>query len=299
MASSGWNKPTGSAKPAPKKPTALKGALVGGILVAAICAALYFIFSGGDAPEAKVEKKRARIKEQRPVVVPKPVEAEANETESTPRPAAKPAKKKPTQPPGYQRVMTLMDGTVVTNRTRAVFKRPLENFLAAAAMRPNGTGRTLLTALWQQHGDTAFLEMLKEMTVPEEGDSDAVRQIKENVQKLKESILLEVANGRSLESIFSEISHNNSMDRMVNAQTIHMQSEAIRSGDAEAVRAATETVNKLRRDRGLADLEVPRRFRQDDDWGTVVEDVPAEPEAEAESEADPEEESDLQEAEAQ
>lgn len=279
-----WNKPSGAPKPVQKKPSAMRG-VVAGLVVAALAAACVLVFMGkGEKPVGKVEKKPTKIKEVKPASSPKPVKVEEKVEKATD--AAKPpiekAKKAPKQPVGYQRVMTLMDGTVVTNKYKAIFKRPFENILAAS-MRPTGTGRTLLLATWKQYGDTAFLEMLKEMTVPEEGDSANVRRIKEDVQKLKESILLEVSNGRSLESIFADISHNNSMDRMVNAQTIRMQSEAVRSGDPESVRAATEAVNAMRRQRGLADLEVPHRFRQNDDWGVVPDDSSAEaaPEAEA------------------
>lgn len=275
-----WNKPSGAPKPVQKKPSVMRG-VVAGFVVAALAAACVLVFMGkGEKPVGKSEKKPARIKEVTPASSPKPVKVE--KATDAAKPPIEKVKKAPKQPVGYQRMMTLMDGTVVTNKYKAIFKRPFENILAAS-MRPTGTGRTLLIATWQQYGDTAFLEMLKEMTVPEEGDSANVRRIKEDVQKLKESILLEVSNGRSLESIFADISHNNSMDRMVNAQTIRMQSEAVRSGDPESVRAATEAVNVIRRQRGLADLEVPRHFRQNDDWGVVSDDTPAEAVTEADT----------------
>ena len=58
-----WNKPSGAPKPEPKKPSAMRGIIAGGVIVLAACAALFFLFSGNDAaPKAKPDKGRGRIK---------------------------------------------------------------------------------------------------------------------------------------------------------------------------------------------------------------------------------------------
>ena len=66
--SAGWNKPTpNAAKPATKKPNALRGALAGVVVVAALGAVFYFLFSGDDAPEkAKPDREPSLIKEVTP-----------------------------------------------------------------------------------------------------------------------------------------------------------------------------------------------------------------------------------------
>lgn len=67
-----WNKPSeGAAKPAPKKPSAMRGILAGLVVVCALGGLCLWLFSGNDAaPKAKPEKERGRIKAVAPVAAP-------------------------------------------------------------------------------------------------------------------------------------------------------------------------------------------------------------------------------------
>ena len=69
---SGWNRSTSTPKPAPKRPSALRGILAGLVVVAILGAAAYFIFSGKDVqPRAKAAKETGLIREVTPAAAPK------------------------------------------------------------------------------------------------------------------------------------------------------------------------------------------------------------------------------------
>ena len=58
-----WNKPSAAPKPAPKKPSALRGVAAGLVAVAVVAAGFFFLFSGdsGKVEIKKSEKKPTRI----------------------------------------------------------------------------------------------------------------------------------------------------------------------------------------------------------------------------------------------
>ena len=71
--SSGWNRSTSTPKPAPKKPSAMRG-VVAGLVVVVIASVCAVIFMGkGEKPVEKVEKERGHIKEATPAAAPKAV----------------------------------------------------------------------------------------------------------------------------------------------------------------------------------------------------------------------------------
>ena len=64
--SGGWNRPSAAPKPPAKKPGSLKGALAGLLIVAALGAACWLMFSGDDAAESPREKNAKSIKTAKP-----------------------------------------------------------------------------------------------------------------------------------------------------------------------------------------------------------------------------------------
>ena len=158
------------------------------------------------------------------------------------------------------RVMTLMDGTVITNIVERPFKRDLEHSLWVA-LRPGNMGAGLLTTLQNRHSEHEIIEMLKEMTVPEEGDSEGMIRIKQEVQELKEKILIELNSGRSLSDVFNEIRNQGIAESKIKADTMRLRSEAIRSGDAEQVRETVRKANEIRAKQGLEPMTVPEEFK--------------------------------------
>ena len=161
------------------------------------------------------------------------------------------------------RVMTLMDGTVITNIVERPFKRDLEHSLWVA-LRPGNMGAGLLTTLQNRHSEHEIIEMLKEMTVPEEGDSEGMIRIKQEVQELKEKILIELNSGRSLSDVFNEIRNQGIAESKIKADTMRLRAEAIRSGDAEQVRETVRKANEIRAKQGLEPMTVPEEFKDPD-----------------------------------
>lgn len=158
-------------------------------------------------------------------------------------------------------VMTLMDGTVITNVVKRPFEHDLEHALWVS-LRPGNMGASLLSTLQFRHTDAEIMKMLKEKTVLEEGDSEGLIRIKGEVQALKERILAAVASGRTLSDVLSEIRNQGVQESMVKAQTMRIRAEAIRSGDPEMVRDAVDAANAIRAKNGLEPMEVPENFKE-------------------------------------
>ena len=216
----------------------------------------------GGGHEPQMPKGRGAIAVARPSFVPRVAPAVAVETN-------KRALDAPPVPVGNVmtartaktgRVMTLMDGTVVTNRSEIPFKRDLEHSLWVA-LRPGNMGAGLLTTLQNRHSEQEIVQMLKEKTVPEPGDSEGMVRIKQEVQELKERILSELDSGRSLADVLDEIRNQGIAESKIHAETMRLRAEAIRSGDPQGVRDTVRRVNELRSQQGLEPLSVPAEFQ--------------------------------------
>lgn len=240
--------------------------VVGGVLAAAV--GIVFLLAG-NGKEAETPERPAKkiVKDPKPVNRPKtemaesPVEAEQKVSE-IPAPPVGNVMTARTAKAG--RVMTLMDGTVITNIVERPFKRDLEHSLWVA-LRPGNMGAGLLTTLQNRHSEHEIIEMLKEMTVPEEGDSEGMIRIKQEVQELKEKILIELDSGRSLSDVFDEIRNQGVAESKIKADTMRLRAEAIRSGDPEQVRETVRRANEIRAKQGLEPLTVPEEFQSPDE----------------------------------
>lgn len=236
-----------------------------GVAVVAMLATVLSIKDGGKESDAEMPKQTAKntIKEKNPSLrtrtteTEKPVEA-VSKVEPVPEPPVGNVMTARTAKVG--RVMTLMDGTVITNKVERPFKRDLEHSLWVA-LRPGNMGAGLLTTLQNRHSDEEIIAMLKEMTVPEDGDSEGMIRIKAEVQDLKERILLALDSGRTLSDVFNEIRNQGVVESKLKAETMRMRAEAIRTGDPEQVRETIRKTNELRAKNGLEPLSVPAEFQ--------------------------------------
>lgn len=133
----GWNKPSGPQKPAPKKPSALRGLVAGLVVVALAALAAYFLFSGKDAPKAeRDDAKKSRIKEVEPAPA-KPRELTPEEKEQLEHPGMVKSSMGVWQPTNRPyRANSTKVHSVYTNRT---YRKRLE------APYRNGTEQVLLS----------------------------------------------------------------------------------------------------------------------------------------------------------
>lgn len=235
-----------------------------GIVICLAVAIVHFATRTEDVETEEAPRRaRKQIKEHpadlRKASVPAPVEPE-EEAVATPAPEIPVGNVMTARTAKVGRVMTLMDGTVITNKVERPFKRDLEHSLWVA-LRPGNMGAGLLTTLQNRHSEQEIIAMLKEMTVPEEGDSEGMIRIKAEVQELKERILLALDSGRTLSDVFNEIRNQGVMESKLKAETMRMRAEAIRSGDAEQVRETVRKTNELREKNGLEPLSVPEEFQ--------------------------------------
>ena len=249
-----------------------------GLLVAAVAFFVAKLLSSPDAPTAR---PGARVSPVAPVPS-VPSASSVTSVSSNQPPAtvkAKPVEPPKPVPPGNVmtartakagRVMTLMDGTVVTNSVERPFKRDLEHSLWVA-LRPGNMGAGLITTLQRRHSEQEIIAMLKEMTVPEPGDSEGMIRIKQEVQGLKERILLALDSGRTLSDVFDEIRNQGVLESKIKADTMRLRAEAIRSGDAEKVRETIRQANEIRAKQGLEPMSVPEGFEMPEEESTANE----------------------------
>ena len=244
-----------------------------GIAVVAMLATILSLKDGGKESGAEMPKQtnKKTIKEKKPSLRTRTMETEkpievAPKVEPVSEPPVGNVMTARTAKVG--RVMTLMDGTVVTNKVKRPFKRDLEHSLWVA-LRPGNMGAGLLSTLQNRHSDEEIIAMLKEMTVPEDGDSEGMIRIKAEVQDLKERILLALDSGRTLSDVFGEIRNQGIMESKLKAETMRMRAEAIRSGDPEQVRETIRKTNELRAKNGLEPLSVPAEFQLPEEDATA------------------------------
>lgn len=157
------------------------------------------------------------------------------------------------------RVMTLMDGTVVTNTPQVIFERDFERGLMVA-LRPGGMTGGLFRLIRSRYSDEEILAMLKEMTIPDPDDDDVVRQTKENVQALKERALIAISEGASVSQILDELQRQGSMENLIKADAMKLRAEALRTGDPELVRKSVKKINEMLEHNGIRKLDVPAQF---------------------------------------
>ena len=158
------------------------------------------------------------------------------------------------------RVMTLADGTVVTNTPRAFFKRDFEHALHVALM-PNGMGGAFLRQVRSRYTDEQILAMLKERVVVEPGDDETAVAVKQKVQDFKDEVLRVVSEGASVSEVLDGMTRRKVEDGILRARAHKIRTEALRSGDPETARQGIEAANVVLRENGLREIEVPQGLK--------------------------------------
>lgn len=161
------------------------------------------------------------------------------------------------------RVMTLADGTVVTNTPRVFFKRDFERALHVALL-PNGMGGTLLRQVRSRYTDEQILAMLKERVPPEPGDDPTTVAVKEKVQGFKDEVLRVVNQGASVADVLDGMTKRKVADGLLRAKALKIRTEALRSEDPETARQGIQAANAVLEENGLRKMEIPQKFKKSD-----------------------------------
>ena len=159
------------------------------------------------------------------------------------------------------RVMTLADGTVVTNTPRVFFKRDFERALHVALL-PNGMGGTLLRQVRSRYTDEQILAMLKERVPPEPGDDPTTVAVKEKVQGFKDEVLRVVNQGASVADVLDGMTKRKVADGLLRAKALKIRTEALRAEDPETARRGIQEANAVLEENGLRKMEMPQRLRE-------------------------------------
>lgn len=258
-----WNGSNGASAPqvTPRKSPASpwRGAVALLIIVALGGAAYFLVSRDAPKPTKPVEKaERKTIAEVKPAEVVKKTEESSRASEVTNKPLGT-IFRAHTGKDGQ--IVTLMDGTVVTNYPpKPIFRRDLERTLQVA-LRPGGMSRALIDVLLARHSEHEIEQMLKEMTIPEPDDPENVKRIKNEVQSLKERILEEIQSGRSVAEVFDEIKRVGMRENYLRVQAMKMRAEAIREGDVGDIRDAVNAGNQLLEQHGLPSMSMPEQAR--------------------------------------
>ena len=214
-------------------------------------------------PRDAAEKPRGMPKEVAPAIPRRLASVTTNSqpAEAVAKGPQTPAKK-PIQARSMRsgRVMTLADGTVVTNTPRVFFKRDFERALHVALM-PTGMGGTLLRQIRARYTDEQILAMLKERIRPEPGDDATTRAVKEKVQNFKEQVLEVIGQGSSVAEVMDSMTRRKVEDGLLRANALKIRTEALRSGNPEAGRQGIEVANAILEENGLRKMDVPRSLR--------------------------------------
>ena len=210
---SGWNRPA-SNQPTVKKggakaPSKVKGVVAGLVTVCALGALCLWFFSGGDdAPKAKAEKERGRIKEVTPAAAPTNKVVEAT---------AKPKKKEMPTHRDERGILRYETGQRAPDPTRPrrppltsamterrIFKYASERFIADLVDSIPGEKRFFTPDYYDLEDD--FLASLKEEIVINDDDMQCDKEIKQAMIEVRADLKKRMDAGEKLGDILTEAS---------------------------------------------------------------------------------------------
>lgn len=263
--SSGWNRPSSGTKvEAKKSPTAMRGALAGGLVVVVLGFGAWIMFGGKATPSAKHVEKAAptAIKEVKPAAAAKYVEKK--------EPEAPKRKKAETYVDergverykiGNARVPKPVDPDKVipcgTPQVGPRFKHYCEQELAALITIEPGEVR---------HGmveyDAAFMKDFQEALVDkieyEEGDSEDDKRLKDQVAELKKELAERIRKGEDLKTILE--TERDEMTRLANYKSsLENLFEEARQKEGFTVQDAKDfyaAANEMLKKEGIKPMEI-------------------------------------------
>jgi hypothetical protein len=160
-------------------------------------------------------------------------------------------------------VMRRMDGSIITNRLERPFKREFENTLFVIT-RPGSMSGALVRTLRQRYSDEQIIQMLREMSVPDPGDSPGVAKAKSDVQALKEGILSAIDDGTSVTEVLEMLGREIRAAGQLRAQAMEVRREALSSEDEDLARANLNAANDILEQNGLRPVHVPMDLRKEE-----------------------------------
>ena len=206
--SSGWNRGTSTPKPAPKKPSAMRGVMAGLVVVALAVVCVVVFMGKGEKPVEKVEKGRGRIKEVTPAAAPK---AKAKlEPEKT--------KELPPQRVGEIRNGYRLLSSGRLHKVKGVIHVGGRGDSLVDRTFDHGSDRMIAHLLMAEPGGTmvgdsvdimrgfneAFAKSLKDEIIIKHDDTDEVRALKQAVIDARSELKQQMALGKSAEEAMIE-----------------------------------------------------------------------------------------------
>ena len=241
------------------RPT-VRGAVAGAIVVVGAAVVAWWILGGRSAPVAEVgDGTVRRIKEVKPAAAP------TNRMETVEN-----SKERPPQKVGEIRdgKILLANGklyeykNVHTNRTAAlrpkykIFRHPSENVIASVlCVQP---GETLVGGLPHFHGRLTadFLESLKEPILPEQGDSEEAKELKQLVKQAKIELKAAYDRGEDIEEILANERKESQRLAQYKQEIAKMAFTELKDCKTEAdFDTLLEAANKILEEKGIAPLK--------------------------------------------
>lgn len=259
----GWNRSSGASQPTPKKkPSALRGA-VAGLIVVALGAACFVMFSGGDAkPAAKAEKKPAAIKEVKPAAAPKAAEEPVKKAEE---------KAVQTKAPDtnivwiskMRYVKKMSNGASVmvfvddpdAPKPVPIFENGLNNFLTNFTTPGDDIPETPM----EVSNDDVMQALMEKIEIKED-DSDTVKFQKEAVMVLREELRKYIKEGNTVADFIRDIQRRQRMEAEHVREARGMIMESLSKDDPAQARELYNAINKHMNEKGLPKVRLARKF---------------------------------------
>ena len=268
-----WNKPVEQPKAAPRKsPSALRGA-VAGLIVVALGAACFFLFSGGDAkPKAKGEKKPTAIKEVAPVAKTPKAAPETNAVSNASSQKAKVLGRAPTGEEYVAKTCETNSGGVVTDHLVLVNGKRLDvvHLQTQESLALQSDFDLMLAMIgttpldkplppMPPMGDLgkAFEKAIQNPIVIRETDSDQVKEMKQAALDARQQIADLLAEGYTIEQILSE--HNSLREKNIEFRGSFQRelNEVYRTEGKEAAEKYMSSANEKLEKQGIIPLVMP------------------------------------------
>ena len=267
-----WNRPSGTPKPQPKKPSAMRG-IAAGLVAVAVAAGFFFLFSGdsGKVEIKKTEKKPTRIAEVSPAPAPKAEPETPKEPE--PRIRYKPDKdgkvvyhtekgKKVTITNKYQIAALNTDTPGVQAPHLApdpskprMFKNDLQGELLGFLV----PGRNV--ELSQDYSDKEALEMAQAPIEYGFDDSMQLLEKKKAIEDLCKDLVKFIKDGGHARDYFAALQERQNLE----CETLRTVKDDVlkycREGDVETARAALAKYNEYLQTKGFQPLSMEGQMK--------------------------------------
>ena len=260
--SSGWNRGTSTPKPAPKKPSPIRGIVAGLVVVALGAGIVAWLFKSGEAESLPLqEKKPSQIKTVTPAPAPKAEPVKTNKAEE-----AKPEKEP--EPVPFKVITngnTLVERFALPNgryweRHRLakppLFKHATDDLLCMAVLTDgkNATPPMPISTIT----DEDFLNSLKDPIVINDDDDDKVKEVKAAIRDARQSVKEMMDSGLSFREILADHEKLLNDNREIRNQAMAELQKIHEEGDAEGERQYMLKINLALQQMGIPELDEPK-----------------------------------------